>query len=414
MTSGYEAFAERLTARGVVTDAWYDGAPRFRREPEVLTEARLGELEGAAESLAQLFDELVVLVQEDPALLEDFLGLTPVQRALWECSCPLWHGIARADLFETAEGLVTTELNSDTPTGSPEAVELGALALEDAPTLRDPNGQLGERFVGMVEAAVRALVEGKAPRRVGIVYPTELPEDLSLVRLYRKWLAAAGWEVVLGSPFNLDRDASGRATLFERPLGLVLRHYKADWWTERASPWTDEALPETDPLVEPLQALLGASVERKTAVLNPFGSVVTQNKRALALCWEHLHRFGAGSQRVIEKLVPYTSRLESLHPEQLRAQREQWVLKSDYGAEGDEVVLGPLVTQAEWEKALRLARPGRWVAQRYFEALASADGEQRNYGVFLVAGRAAGVYLRQHKGPTGPSALSVPCMLAPR
>ena len=408
----YDRFAARLTAGAVVSDPWLDGAPRFRVDPLVLPAARWRALARAGEELAALYDEVCAIVGDDPALLEDFFGLSPVQRALWLTSQPLWHGIARADVFVTAEGLAVTELNSDTPTGEPEAVELGRLAREDHPDLVDPNASLRERFVTMAEALTRALVDGPFPRVAGIVYPTEFTEDLSLVRLYRKWLAAAGWEVVLGSPFNLGRDDEGRATLFDRPVALLVRHYKTDWWTERGSVWRDETIPDAAPLTEALAAALGASVDRKTAVLNPFGAVLPQNKRAMAFMWEHVHRFSPAAQSVIARIVPFTSRLESLHPEQVRVQREQWVLKSDYGAEGDEVVVGRAVTQAEWERCLALARPGRWIAQRYFEAELGAGGETINYGVFVVAGEAVGLYVRAQPGATDVHALSVPVLVA--
>jgi len=409
----YDRFAARLSAGGLVIDPWLEGSPRFRVDPVVLPAARWRALARVGEQLAAVYDEVCAIAADDPALLEEFFGLTPVQRALWLTSQPLWHGIARADVFVTAEGYAVTELNSDTPTGEPEAVELGRLAAEDHPGLSDPNAGLRERFVTMAEALTDALVDAPYPRAAGIVYPTEFTEDLSLVRLYRKWLTEAGWEVVLGSPYNLGRDEAGRATLFDRPVSLLVRHYKTDWWTERSSAWSDEAIPDAAPLTEALEAALGASVERKTTVLNPFGAVLPQNKRAMALMWEHVHRFSPASQSVIERVVPFSSRLESLHPEQVRVQREQWVLKSDYGAEGDEVVIGRAVTQAEWERCLALARPGRWIAQRYFEAERGDGGETVNYGVFVVAGEAAGLYVRAQPGVTDVHALSVPVLVGP-
>ena len=51
-------------------------------------------------------------------------------------------------------------------------------------------------------------------------------------------------------------------------------------------------------------------------------------------------------------------------PTPMRVQREQWVLESDSGAEGDEVVIGCAGAQDEAERSLALARPGRWIAQR--------------------------------------------------
>lgn len=404
----YAAFARQLIDAGVITDPWLDGAPRFGLVPEVVSPAFARSLLRAGERLAAAYNELCLLVDDEPALLDSFFGLSPVQKLMWQASAPLWHGLARADLFVTDEGLVTTELNSDTPTGEAEAVELGRLVGAAHPHLSDPNARLKGRFLAMAEALTRRWVGDDAPRVAALVYPTEFTEDLSLVRLYRGWLEDDGWEVVLGSPYNLGRDGDdGPATVFDTPVSLVVRHYKTDWWGEREGVFTDDDVLDAEPLIDPLRALLGAFVDRRTAVLNPFGAVVPQNKRAMAFMWEHLHRFTADAQATIRDLVPHTRRLESVHEAQLVAQRPLWVLKSDYGAEGDEVVLGRDVTDAEWQRCLAHARPGRWIAQRYFEAQRDARGEVINWGVFVVAGEGAGLYARRSAGATDDTARSV-------
>jgi hypothetical protein len=51
------------------------------------------------------------------------------------------------------------------------------------------------------------------------------------------------------------------------------------------------------------------------------------------------------------------------------------------------------------------------VAQRYFEAQKEASGGVVNYGVFLVAGEACGVYTRVQAGPTDERALSAPAFV---
>ncbi len=405
-TGAYDAFARRLLEGGLVTDPWLDGAPRFETGVERLDAQTYRRLCRAAEQLATVYDELARLVWDDPELTASFFSLTPVQEALWQASAPLWHGIGRADLFITTDGeLVTTELNSDTPTGEAEAVELSRLMAEEHPDLADPNAQLESRFLRLVEA-LHVRVAG--PRTVGLVYPTELTEDLSVVRLYRRWLEGAGFDVVLASPYNLGRDADGRLTLFDVPVSVVVRHYKTDWWTERVSPWLDDPIPDALPLTEPLTHVLGAWVDGKLGLVNPFGSVLTQNKRAMAFMWEHLHRFSPTAQAHIQALVPLTSRLETMHPEQLLADRAAWVLKSDYGAEGDEVIVGLETDAATWAESLRLARPGRWIAQRYFAAQPRDErGTVANYGVFLIAGEAAGCYVRVQSGATDDAARSL-------
>lgn len=409
----YDAYARRIVATGIITDPWIDGAPRFRAEPYVITPEVAADLHRAAEEVTAVYNELCLLVADEPRLLEEFFGLTPWQRAMWTASAPLWHGLARADVFVTKDGLAFTELNCDTPTGEAEAVVLGALAREDHPGRTDACAGLEERVVALVETLAAQDLEPDAPRAIGLVYPTEFTEDLSLVRLYRRWLEARGHAVVLGSPYNLRADDEGRLSLFDTPIGVVLRHYKTDWWGERQGVWDDEAVPDTEPLAKPLGAIFAAMAVGRATTVNPFGAVLPQNKRAMAFFWEQIHRFSPRSQQIIERYIPLTQRLETMHEEQLAAQQRDWVLKSDYGAEGDEVVVGRHVTPESWRAALTHARPGRWIAQRFFEATPiDEQGSIVNHGVYVVAGEACGIYGRVQIGPTDERALSVAVSIA--
>jgi len=407
----YSAFAARLRAGGLISDPWLDGKPRFRAEPVILTTAELAALQRAAEEMAAVWNELCLLACADPALVVSFLGLTPTQHALWMSSAPHWHGIARADVFFTAEGPKVCELNCDTPSGEAEAVLLSRDAAR--PELLDPNAALAERFCAMVGAVARSVRRpNAAPLSVGIVYPTEMPEDLSMVLLYREWFEERGWRVTLGSPFNLRRFRGGAAGLFENPCDVFVRHYKTDWWTERRPVWKDEPeVPDPEPLADQLAVVLGSVLSGKCAVVNPFGAVLAQNKRAMAFMWERMDLFSAQAREAIRRYLPETSRLECLSRSRLLAEREEWVLKSDYGCEGAEVVIGPETDPDAWEAFLDAALPGRFVVQRYFRPVLDAHGAAANHGVYLVAGEAAGLYTRLSIGSTDRHALSVPVMV---
>lgn len=407
----YDAFARRIVASNVLSDPWLDGQPRFRQEPVWVTEKNQRDLYRAAEEVAAVYNELCLIIADEPRFLDDFFGLTPFQKAMWETSQPHWHGIARADVFVTDEGLAFTEINCDTPTGEAEATILGELGLEDHPGAKNPSSRLEQRFLTMLDAITARDLEAHAPKAVGLVYPTEFTEDLSLVRLYKKWLEGKGRDLVLGSPYNLASE-NDRTVLFDVPIGLVLRHYKTDWWGERASVWDDDEVPDTEPLTEPLKALLTGMASGSSTVVNPFGAVVPQNKRAMAFFWEHIHRFSPHAQEVIQRHIPVTQRLETMHEAQLAVQREEWVLKSDYGAEGDEVIIGKHTTDEVWRESLKHARRGRWIAQRFFEAKPiDAAGSVVNHGVFLVAGEACGLYARVQVGATDDRALSAPVLV---
>jgi glutathionylspermidine synthase len=411
--SDYADFAGRIRAGGIISDPWLDGSPRFRPEPLVLGAGEVASLYGAAEEMAAVWNELCALCAADPQLVSGFLGLTEVQQALWWSSAPRWHGIARADVFLTANGPVVCELNCDTPSGEAEAVLLNRTAGIPAPS--DPNGALAGRFCSMLEAVARsARPPDPGPLSVGIVYPTEMPEDLSMVLLYRQWFEERGWRVTLGSPFNLRRFGARGAGLFDTPCQVFLRHYKTDWWAERRPAWADETeVPDPEPLSTQLAVILRGVLSGSCAVVNPFGAVVPQNKRAMALMWERMDLFSEPSQRAIRRYLPQTLRLESLAVARLVSERQDWVLKSDYGCEGDQVVIGAEAGPDAWEASLRAALPGRWVAQRRFRPLRDGDGAAANHGVYLVAGKAAGLYVRLSIGGTDRHALSTPVLVQP-
>ena len=413
----YLTFADRLQRTGFVTDPWFDGHPRFDPGPFWLTAPEARAMAAAAARVAAAIDEAVRLAADEPACLDEFFALTPSQKLMFAVAAPLWHGVARADVFRCQDGgLQICELNCDTPSGFGETAALGAtLGPADRRRGHDPSFALGPAFVRLVARAAREIgVRGRAPR-IGVVYPTELTEDFGQIAAWRHLFASEGWEVALGSPFNVEWVAGaggGRLTVLGEPCDVVIRHYKTDWWGERRPVWRDGFdFVDAEPLARPLAALLAAEERGRCAVLNPFGAVLAQNKRTLAFLWERLPRFTASTQATVRELIPFTQRLEVADPARLRAERGDWVLKSDYGCEGDEVILGADVPDAAWDDALRAALPGRWIVQRRFTPARDAEGREANHGVFVVAGEPVGIYTRLSRGATDARAVSVPTLV---
>ncbi|PON19557.1 hypothetical protein C2W62_02105 [Candidatus Entotheonella serta] len=405
----YETFARQLQDTGILSDAWIDGRPRFRLHGVLLSPAQARALRQAAERVGAIYQELIDLLWAHPEWLDTFFGLTPYQKLMWLSAQGRWHGIARADLFLCCAGRVQCcEVNSDTPSGEAEAVLLNQLLHPYHPDVRDPNRRFASRFWHMLVASHG----GREPRTVGAVYPTELPEDLSMIAIYRKWLEARGCRVVLGSPYNLHRCPTGVA-MFGEPLDLVIRHYKTDWWGEREVVWTDAA-PYLDPapLDGPLRILLEGEYNGHVTVVNPFGAVVTQNKLSLALMWEKIERFSPLARRWIQRYIPETYRLTQMTMEQVLHNRQMWVLKSAYGCEGDETVCGPYVSDREWRDTLDHAIPEFWVCQRFFSVAPEPNGRNPNYGVYLVGGRSAGFYTRLSVAATDEQAITAPTFIA--
>jgi glutathionylspermidine synthase len=411
--SSYDDFARSLLADGVLGDPWLEGQPRFALEPLLLEPARARALYAAAEGIAAALAEAAALCLRRPALLER-LGLSSLQRWMWLAAAPDWHLLARADVFWTDRGPMVCEVNSDTPSGEAEAVLLNAYAAARHPAAVDLNADLGRRYTDAV-AAYAARVLGRDPGRplaAALIYPTELTEDLSMIALYRRWFAARGWNVTLGSPYNLCAQPGGGLALFESPCDLVVRHYKTDWWTERRPVWRDEApFPDAEPLAGPLAALLQAATSDAAAIVNPLGAVLTQNKRTLALLWEERSQLSPAAQEAIARYLPFTARMECVPVVELARAQAEWVLKSDYGCEGDEVIVGAEVAPLFWRETLARALPGRWIVQRRFRPERDRAGVAVNHGVYVVAGRAAGILARLSAEATDRYAITVPALM---
>jgi hypothetical protein len=409
LVTSYGDFAADLVAEGILSDPWVDGAPRFRMTPVAIDRATQRALYAAAEGVAAVHAEAAAICGRDPALVARFFDLPPAHALMWRSSAPRWHGIARADVFLTADGPQVCELNSDTPSGEPEAVALNrSIDGPGATDFEDPNCRLADRVFEMVCAFSPA---GR-PLTIGIVYPTEMPDDLSVIALYARWFESRGARVVLGSPFNLRPDGQGGVEMFGVSCSVIWRHYKTDWWGERRPirrsepPYTDAA-----PLHGPLELLAGAIGRGQCAVVNPFGAVLTQNKRMMALFWEEIDRFSVQARRIIRHHVPYTVRLETLPVDRLCDERALWVLKSDYGCEGEEVVIGAETTPAVWASTLADALPDRWIAQRRFDPLRDKRGRSVNYGVYLVGGQGAGLFTRLQARGTDRTAICAPTII---
>jgi glutathionylspermidine synthase len=157
-------------------------------------------------------------------------------------------------------------------------------------------------------------------------------------------------------------------------------------------------VPDPDPLDEQLSFLIQAEQSGKLSILNPMGSIVPQDKLSMAFFWEQLHRFSPQNQQTILDLMPPTWRVDTLGRQRLIQEREHWVLKSDFGCEGEEVAIGRFCAPDVWEKTVEMMTEGNWIAQRFFRASALEGGHIPNYGVYLIAGEPAGVLTRLNPG----------------
>lgn len=406
MTLLHDLYAElhlQLLDSHIISDSWVDGNARFDIVPHVISQKELSDLYSAAERIGEAMNEAATLIWNSPELLDSYFIVTPYQKLMWLSAGGFWHVIARLDLFMLTDGTIRMcEINADTPSGEAETVLLNRIFAGKFPEYANPNGEFEETFYRFARELAETITGSCST--VGIVYPTDIPEDLSMVLLYKQLFERHGHTVVLGSPYNIRRAASGKIALFGSEIDLLIRHYKTDWWGERHPVWKDaDDYPDPDPIEPQLSRVLNAHSNGHTAVVNPFGAVVVQNKFMMAFMHDYKHLFTPETREVIEAFIPKTRRLVDVQQSDLR--REEWVLKSVYGCEGDEVIIGAAVSDEEWNRCLEMALPEHWIVQQYFEARRH-EGRIANYGVYLLGGTASGIYTRLSIGATDGTSLS--------
>jgi glutathionylspermidine synthase len=400
----YSEFADWIYKSGVLSDPWIDGEPRFNLQPCIIRNDLYNKLNKSAELIGELYDEFSEIVINNPKFLDDYFHLTEIQKLMWIESGGLWHGISRLDLFELEDNSIKMcEMNSDTPSGEGEAVMLNEFCQKYNPTLFNPNSKLKDNFLKMITI----FSQGKSLENAAIIYPTEFTEDLSMIKLYENWLKEFGFDVVLSSPFNI-KENNGKIYIFDKEIQLILRHYKTDWWSERSSSWLDEDVPDPNPLFKQLKSLFNAEMAENLIVINPFGAILSQNKFSMSFFYDYINLFSKNSKEIINEIVPETRRAEDINFELI--DKNEWVLKSIYGCEGDEVIIGKQVTDEIWNLTIEKIDKQKWILQRFFNAK-KIDDKIPNYGVYLISGIASGVFTRLSGIQTEYNSITVPTFI---
>jgi glutathionylspermidine synthase len=295
--------------------------------------------------------------------------------------------VMRFDFHWTRAGWRVSEVNSDVPGGFIEASGFSALAAEclDLGLAGDPSAAL----VAAVAAATRP------GARVALVHATAYTDDRQVMVHLARALAERGLEPGLVDPTQLrwpDGRAEAVTPWFAGPVDLVLRFYPAEWLPNARGEWR--------------MFFRGGA----TPLSNPGAALLVQSKR-FPLVWDEL----ATALPTWRALLPET---RSPRDADWRAD-PGWIVKPALGRVGEDVGLREALGAREWKAIARAARraPAHWVAQRRFDAVACALGGESVYpcvGVFVIDGRAAGIYGRVARRPLiDARAHDVPVLLTP-
>ncbi|WP_395366276.1 hypothetical protein ACHGLA_34135 [Streptomyces sp. YH02] len=227
----------------------------------------------------------------------------------------------------------------------------------------------------------------------------------TLMRATVEAMAEQGIDVRIGEIDDVRTRSDGKLTLNGTPLDLVLRNFAASQLLD------DPAGPD---VAEPF---FRAHQAGRTILFTSLESGFYANKSALALLTDQR---GSGSfdddeRALVDRVLPWSRTLHGSVPAELvdlcRERREQLILKPGAGYGGLDTFVGWESTDAEWDKAVRVAvERGGYVAQErvvprpepvYDPETGEVDDWIAALGVFLTDEGYAGTHARANRADGG-------------
>lgn len=283
--------------------------------------------------------------------------------------------VVRFDFHPTTDGWRISEANSDVPGGFAESSHLPRLMAEHLSGTR-PWGDPQDAIARAIQAAVNGA------GRVALVAAPGYMEDQQVVAGLAAALREIGLQTWRGRPAQVTwTDGHARCLTPQGPLRLdaVVRFFQGEWLPRlsRNSGW---------------QLFIRGG---HTPVCNPGYGLLTESKR-FPIVWDELKT----PLPTWRAFLPETRdpRAADWHVD------GRWLLKAAYANNGDEVADRTLAARRDWRRVSWSARlrPGGWAAQCRFTPLPLPTPAGPMYpclGIYVVNGRAAGVYGRLSPRP---------------
>jgi hypothetical protein len=293
-----------------------------------------------AADLRAFFDLLISL----PARLFDgdldryarALGIPPAQAALTAADRPPFHG--RADIYRVGDDFRLLEFNSGSQLGNRDLGEL-ARAILEVPDFKPFAGDHGLTYVHPVAEFLDAVGRDRtiAFLEAGGMLARYATQFASL----KESCARFGVDVLLGELEDVvERD--GHAYLGGTRLDVVVRFFSLRQAVGR------------------MGNLAGA---HRTEVFTPLSSYLYGNKNTLALLSGHRAELDDGERDLVDRLLPWTRSLHDTNLDEVRANRENLILKAAGEFSGTGIHPGWQHDDVEWRQLLADARGRPFVVQ---------------------------------------------------
>lgn len=372
-------FERELAQRYLLFDAWVDGERRVNLHPLLLSPSLHAQAVEAATSAAALIDHVAGVALRDRDEAQRYRFSPDVQK-LAQASQQAGDrsSLVRVDLLLSDDGWRACEINADCPGGHNEALGLPQLA-------QAAGFWQGINPTTVVEDLVRALLARAAGNgAIALLYATAYAEDLQVCALLQRELRRHGARTVLAAPTALRRRGK-RLYIGDEPIAAVYRYFPTEFMEGQRN-------------LDEIAAVVASGGVR---CLSSFAAIYAQSKLAFARAQALAPTLPAPLQSAL-RVLPQTDALADLDPQRLAHEREQWVIKRALGRVGEEVFVGSLLSDAQWEQAQKLAREDEasgevWIAQRFVpqRTIPSLYGPLLvTLGAYVLDGRFVGYFAR--------------------
>ncbi|MFO0874659.1 MAG: glutathionylspermidine synthase family protein [Phycisphaerales bacterium] len=292
--------------------------------------------------------------------------------------------VLRFDFHPTTDGWRLSEVNADVPGGFIEAAALAHLVKELGGGEGDHPGDPGEALADALAAALGGAGD------VAMMHATAFTDDGQVMVHLARRLVPRGLRAHLVAPDHVCACAPAasapaasvrqglvmRTGWREGQIDAIVRFFPAEWLPglPRSADWSTLLRAEA-PQCNPPTALLAQS-KRLVLATRAIG---------LSLPWW-------------ERFLPETRDPRDV-PRSERRRAESWILKPALGRVGEGIAIAGAVDERVRRRIALNAMlwPRHWIAQRRFDSVALTTGDGPRHlclGVYVVAGRAAGVYGR--------------------
>lgn len=300
---------------------------------------------------------------------------------------------SRYDAFCREDGSIFfSEFNYDKPCAQREIAVSNMINPKN-----NPNSNFIEKFREGFNYLCKQFREPMKKLNVAVMVDPGHYEELHLAEFYIDVLKPLNCEFLIVGGKNIYTE-NGKVVAFGREIDVILRQFPTEYLFE---------IPEFEEILELYQA-------GKVLMINDPRAIIGQSKSLFATLWEMVEKeheiLTLEEIRVIYDTIPYTKVFEPGMIEQLRQNKDKYVIKASFGRYSEEVYIGKLYLEKEWEELIKYVSTNEKLhivqdfcqirSEKVLKFNGSFYEETKafgNFGIYLVNGDFAGVSLRFSK-----------------